>query len=323
MPGQSVVYTSAEAFQNYVRQYQMDLYRQLYYGFKTSFLATPFEGIKGQLILNESVISGNLAKRWSKTFAPVAAVEIKPRTLSTVLEKIDLSVVPQEYEASYLGAMRRKGQDPLDWPFEAFILSQVMAKLAQEQEYAIWQGDAAAVPSSNDLLSATFDGYLKIIADEVTATNLTEVTTGAIDSTNAVASFRTMWAEVSSAYKEMGVDIFCSYEIFDAYRINYKDDFGANPVETSVINEANYSAQGLRYELGGGNSQIIPIPGLEGSGRVIMTPRANLCYGMDSPSDQTFNFDTDTRELRYWMDFRMGCQIMIAKDGIMTVNDQA
>ena len=323
MPGQSVVYTSAEAFQAYVREYAPSLIRQLYYGFKTGMLVTPFEGIKGQLILTESVIANSLAKRWSKTFAPVAAVEMKPRKLEVVPQKIDLSVVPKEFEFSYLGMMRRKGQDPRDFPFEAYILTQILDKLAQEKEYAIWQGVAAAVAGSNDLLSETFDGFLQIVADEITATNLTPVTTGAIDSTNAVASFRTMWSEVSSAYKEMGVDIFCSYEIFDAYRINYKDDFGANPVETTVINESNYTAQGLRYELGGGNSSIIPIPGLEGSGRVIMTPRANLCYGMDSPSDETFNFDTDTRELRYWMDFNMGCQIMIAKDGIMTVNDQA
>lgn len=322
MAGESLIYTDAEAFQDYVRQHRMDLFKILLYGFTTAQLATPFDGVKGELVLTESIIQGSLAKRWSKGFNPVPAIKFKPRVLKTTLEKVDISVVPQEYEFSYLGLARRKGQDPKDWPFEGFILMQLLEQLSKEKENAIWHAEEAAVPADSDLLSETFDGYLKIIDDAVGA-DLTEITTGAIDENNAIASFRTMWKEVGSSYKKAGVDIMCSYDIFDAYRINYKEVFKANPVETSIINESGYSINGLRYELGAGNSNIIPIEGLEGSGRVIMTPRQNLGYGYDAPGDDTFRFKEEIRELRYWMDFRMGCQIMIPRDGIMTINDQA
>lgn len=322
MAGESVSYTAAEAFQDYIREFREDLFSQLFYGFKTSQLATPHEGVKGELVLTELQIGDNLVKRWSKTFAAVSgAVDFNPRVLATVLNKVDLSIVPQEYESSYLGMMRRKGQDPTDWPFQAYVLERLMAKIKQEMEYAIWQAEAAGSPSSNDYLRQTFDGYLTIIEDAIAATTITPVTTGAITSSNAVASFRLLWNELLDPYKESGVDFFCSYSLYDAYRINYKTLYGQHPNEV-VINDTDY--MGLQYELGGGQSMIIPVSGLSGSGRVVCTPRANLHYGVDAFEDfENFNVEQDTRELKFWMDFRMGAQIGILQDGILVVNDQA
>jgi hypothetical protein len=323
MAGESIKYTSAEAFQAYVRTYAMELFTKMFYGFKTSQIATPYEGIKGEHILTRLQIKDNLAKRWSKAFSGVEAAEPKPVTLKTVLNKVDLSIVPQEYESSYIGIMRQKGQNPRDWPFEAYILGQIMNKLNEEFEYAIWQGEEAAVAASTDYLRETFDGYLTLIADAITATDLTPVVTGAINSTNAVDQFQAMWAALPEAYKETGADFFCSYAVYDAYRIHYKNKYSANPVETPIVNNANYTAMGLQYELGGGNSKIIPIAGMSGSGRVVLTPQQNLTYGMDDPADVgSFNVEQEDRQLKFWLDFRMGAQIMINSDDAMVVNDQ-
>ena len=59
------------------------------------------------------------------------------------------------------------------------------------------------------------------------------------------------------------------------------------------------------------------------SGRVVITPRSNLVLGIDSPSDVMFNVKEEIRELRFWMDFRMGAQILMKRNGILVVNDQA
>lgn len=319
----SVSYTQPEAFQAYVREYSMDIFRKLYYGFKTAQLTSPFEGVKGQLVLNEAIITGNLIKRWTKNFEPVVAASIAPVILETALNKIDFSVVPQEYERSYLGKLRQKGQNPTDWPFEAFLLESVMKQANIEMEQAIWKGVKTGAPAVGDNLTVTFNGFLKLIADAVTATTLTPRVTGAITSSNAVTAFRNMWNFVGEAEKDQGVDILCSYAIYDNYRIHYKTLYGANPAETEVINNAGYAVTGMRFELGGGDTNIIPLPGLSGSGRVIMTPRGNLVHGMDSPSDLEWNSDQDVRTMRFWTDFRMGCQILMARDTIMTINDQA
>jgi len=317
----SVNHSYAESFQPYVRTYAEQMFCELFYGFKTASLAQMYEGIKGEHVITQLEIGDNLARRWNKSFEPVAdAATHKPRVLKTVLNKVDFSVVPQDYEFSYLGSLRQKGQNPADWPFQAYVMDKVLAKLQQEFETAVWKGQSAAVPAPGDYLRETFDGYLKHISDALTATDITAVVTGAITTGNIIEKLRLMWEAVSSVYKENGTDIMVSYTIYDMYRKAYKDAYKVDPAYT-MINSAGY--RGIEYELGNGNTRIVPINGMSGSGRVVITPRENLAIGIDSPSDVMFEVEQDKRELHFWMDFRMGAQILLQKDGILVVNDQA
>lgn len=318
--GDSLDYSRAEAFQDYVREFAEELFIEMFYGFKTADLATMHEGIKGEKIFTQLEVADNLARRWAKSFDPVEAAAFKPRKLKTVLNKVDFSIVPTEYESSYLGMFRKKGQSVEDWPFQAFIMEKVMAKLKQEFEVAAWQGVEESTPSAGDYLRQTFDGYLQVIADALTAGDIDAVTTGAISTSNVIDKLRLMWAEVDTVYKENGIDIFVPYAIYDMYRIAYKDAYKVDPAFLQVTN-AGYN--GIQYELGGGNAVMIPVNGMGSSGRVVMTPRANLAIGIDSPSDVMFNVEKEVRELKFWMDFRMGAQIMLQKNGILVVNDQA
>lgn len=313
-------FSSAEGYQAYVETFAEDLFTQLFFGFKTAQLATPHEGVKGRHIITELEVASNLATRWSAAFAGTSNLTPTPTILEVVTNKVEHSVIPQNFESNYLGILRRKGQSSDDYPFQAYMLDKLMRKLNSELEVAAWQGVAAGSPASTDLLRETFDGYLQIIADAITATTLTPVATGAITSSNAVAKFREMWAAVDTAYKDGGVDIFCSYSTYDNYRINYKDTYKVDPAFIQVT-DAGY--QGVQYELAGGNAQIIPIAGMGTSGRVVITPRENLHYGYDDLSDwMNFQFEKDHRQLDFWMDFNMGVAITMMRDGIITVNDQ-
>lgn len=317
----SLNFDQAQAFQDYVRTYAEDLFCEMFYGFKTADLARMFEGIKGEHVITQLEIGDNLARRWNKNFEAIAdAATFKPRVLKTVLNKVDLSVTPQDYEASYLGAYRKKGQNVGDWPFEAYVMSKIMAKLLQEFEVASWQAVAEASPSAGDYLRQTFDGYLQIIANAITAGDINPVATGALSGSNIIAKLRDMWSDVLSVYKENGTDILMSYELYDLYRIAYKDAYKIDPAYIQIT-ESGY--QGVQFELGNGNTRIIPVNGMAGSGRVVITPRENLALGIDSASDVMFNVEADKRELHFWMDFRMGAQILLPKDGILVVNDQA
>lgn len=318
--GDSLDYSRAAAFQDYVREFAEELFTELFYGFKTADLATIHEGIKGEKVFTQLEVADNLARRWAKSFDPTDAASFKPRKLVTVLNKVDFSIVPQEYESSYLGMFRKKGQSVTDWPFQAYIMEKVLAKLKQEFEVAAWQGVEEASPSAGDYLRQTFDGYLQILVEALAAGDIDAVPTGAITSSNILAKLREMWAEVLTQYKEGGMDIFMSYTLYDAYRIAYKDAYKIDPVFAQVTN-AGY--KGIEYELGAGNTRIIPINGMGTSGRVVITPRENLVLGIDSSSDVMFNTEQEVRELKFWMDFRMGAQIMIQKNGILVVNDQA
>lgn len=312
--------STAVALQAYVRDYAQELFTKMFYRFKTAELVSVEEGVKGQRILTNLKVGTGLSKRYSSTFAGKAdAAEFVPRTLTTVLNKAEFSFTPTELENSYLGWLRKSGQDPMDNPFEAYVMEKFTNALKMEMENAVWQGVAAGSPASTDLLAATFNGFKKIIADEITDMNITPITTTAITSTNAVAKFRLLWAGVDPAYQESGTAIICSMPVYDAYRINYKDLYHQAPT-TAPIAGTNY--EGMDYELGGGNTKIVCVPGLGSSGRVIVTPLENLVIGLDGAQDINWNVEQDHWNMDVFAAFRLGVQIRSIEAGVLVVNEQ-
>ncbi|MCB0636449.1 MAG: hypothetical protein KDC54_07510 [Lewinella sp.] len=314
-------FTDAAAYKAYVEDFAMQLFTRLFYGFRTSQLATPVEGVKGRHILTELIVNSGLAKRWAATFVGTANTSYKPYTLTVARNKVEHYVIPQEFESTYLGMMRRSGQDPTDYPFEAYTLGKILDQLAVELENAFWQGEAAVSPASTDLLAATFDGILTQVADAITATDLTETSTGVITEADVLDQFRALWAVVNTAQKNLGTDIFVSYPVYDLYRIKYKKTYGADPAYVKIDN-SNYE-QGIRYEMSS-TAQIIPIPGMGTSQRIIIMPRERLFFGYDALADWgNFRFEQNHRQLDYWCDFNFGALAVMLRDGACVVNDQA
>lgn len=310
----------ARSFQDYTRDFSDQLFTELFYNFQTADLVTTHEGVKGEKILTQLELGQNFARRWGKAFTPPAnLIAFKPRKIKTALNKVDFSITPQDYESSYLGQFRKKGQKLNDMPFEGYTMDKVLAKLNTEFEDAIWQAVESDTASDGDYLRETFDGYLKIIADEITAGTITPVATGAITQNDIIDQLRDMWEEVGVPYKNAGVDIMMSYSLYDTYRIAYKNAYKVDPAY-SMITASGY--EGILFELGNSKTRIIPVVGLGSSNRIIITPRENLHMAIDDPSDVMFNVEGVKRELHFWMDFRMGAQILIIQDGILVVNDQ-
>ena len=179
-------FSAAEAYKAYVEEIKEDLFKRLFFGFKTAQLVTPVEGVKGRMVLTELLLKDNLIKRWSQSFGGTDNASFDPLIIEVTKQKIENSVVPQLFENTYLGHLRQKGQSPTDFPFEAYILDAILSKSGEEMETAFWQGEAVAVPADTDNIIDTIDGVLHIIADLITATTITPVPTGAFTSANAL-----------------------------------------------------------------------------------------------------------------------------------------
>jgi hypothetical protein len=314
MAGETPTFTNAEGYQAYVEDFSADLLSKGFHSAPTAQRATAHEGVKGKLVLTELVL-GVLARRWNKSFNPVAGlVDFVPRTLDVERCKVELSFVPQEFESSYLGWVRRQGQNFDDLPFEGYIMMKVFEKFAQEKEVAMWQAVKSGSPAENDPMSDVFDGYLEIIADEITATNLTPVATptGAWTSSNIITTLESMYSQLDDSVKEDESECYLSYELFELYNRAYRD------------NHANYAERDHdgRVKLDFGNCFLRPTPGLSGSDRVAITFPGNLHYGYDSPMDETsLSFEQNKRAMDFWMDYNIGVQIGIIDDAYLVVND--
>ncbi|MEO7176354.1 MAG: hypothetical protein ABI002_11230 [Saprospiraceae bacterium] len=312
---QSLNLTDAAAYRAYVEQYSDEILQKMLFGFASAKHLKAFEGVKGKLVLTEMII-GNVIKRYSSTFAPTAnLIAFKPRVLETVTGKVDVAITPKEFEASYLGARRQKGQNSEDLPFEALIVGRLLEQMQKEYEIAVWKAVSAVSPAATDTLAMLTNGYLKIVADLIAATTKVPVVTGAITSANAYTNFHKIYNEgVDESLKDEPLFMFCAPNLANAYKINVFDSY------TKYLEKDATGNNKLLI----GDVTIIPTKGMAGSGRVILTPANNLLYGYDAPTDgTTLNIEQEKREIHMWTDLMFGVQIGIIDDGYLVVNDQA
>lgn len=302
--------TSAASFQAYVQDYYDQLLSKLYVGFDSANYCTSHEGVKGKIALTQLVI-GNLVKRYSSTFTVTQdAIDFIPRNLEVVNAKVDLSIVPKDFESTYLGMFRKKGQDSVDIPFEGYIIEGLLAQIAAEQEMAFHRAVTAVAPASTDLLAALFDGTKEIIKDEVG--NLSPVTTGALTSSNAFTAIESVFETVGSQYQSGGIEVFISPKTNIYAGKQYRADYGK-------YNDGNNEK---KSDWGIANLNPIVTPGFPDN-CILITPKENIHHGYDGPMDASMlNFEQEDRRIKMWADFNMGVNFGIINPELMGINNQ-
>lgn len=309
--------TDVAAYRDYVQDFGDQLISKAFYSPKTVGLATTHEGVKGKKTLTLLEISGELAVAWKSDFVKKDNVAVfKPRTLEVERNKIDLSFCPQDFEDTYLGMFRKKGQNPgEDMPFAGFTLDKILGKHAIDIDNALWKAvKAGSITPGTTPMSQTFDGYLEIIKDLITAGHAPVVTPGgAITLNNIVDLVESMWETLSDAYKETQVAVMMSWKNYQRYNQAYREQFG------KFVSDNKQGAMTLDF---GQNAVLYPMSGLSGSDRIIMTPIDNLHVGYDDfNADNMFEFEKNKRNIDFWLDFTIGCQIGLTDDDVLVVND--
>ncbi len=312
--------TAVAAYRDYVQDFSPDLIRRAFFTPKTTMYASLLEGIKGRITMTRLKTATGKAVAWKEDFQPATdAVTFSPRHLDVVAIKRDLSFIPEKFEQSYLGFMRRVGQNPgQDLPFEQFILESILSTHGEELESAFWAGQkATTVTPGTTVMAQCFDGFLEIIADAITATEIPAgavIATpgGAVTAANIVALLETMWNALGAGYKEGQVNIFMSWSNFQKYQQGYRDAFG------KYVSTNKDSTTTLDFSQ---NAILVPMPGMGNSNRIVMTPGRNLHVGFDLQSDQLFQMEQNKRAIDFWMDFKVGVQIAQTDEGALIVND--
>lgn len=282
-----------------------------------------YDDIKDEYPLPRLVLSDELVKPGNdKSFDPVEdAIDFDARILKVRDCKIDLQIFPADFEKSYLGKYKKPGSRGIDIPFEQFIFQQIILK-ARRAMYmkAIYKG---VYNASGTTTATTLDGFLKLIANEVTADNITPVVTGAITNTNCVDKCLMLYDVLSDEVKEEGVLQRVNSQIFDwVYRkINPVTNtalVGTDSLATTKMKRVNY------FDLPGGNITLVRESGLGASQKIITTTKDNLAIGVDSMDDDSnIEIQRDKRALNLLIDFKMGTQIADISPECLSVNDQA
>jgi hypothetical protein len=157
-----------------------------------------------------------------------------------------------------------------DW-INQVVAEEYLASVSNSAAYLGAYNAAGTTPA------AIATGWGTTIAAEITATNLTPITTTAITtSTLAGSEIAKVVAAVPVWMREKGYRVKCSYPVFDFYAAWYASTFGF---------QFNPDATG-RYRINNQNAFLEPESWMGTSQRVIATIDNNLVMGTDGDSVQ-------------------------------------
>lgn len=271
------------------------------------------------LTISDLVKPGNVT-----AFAPAGnELTFKARNLKVRDAKVDLLLYPAQLHKTWLGMYRKKGKgdDVMDLPFEAFIMQYIIQKVKENVHLlALYKGSYNAAGTTP---GATMNGFLTIIANEITATNITPITTGVITSANVSSKLFLVYDGLGEAYKSNETQMLVSPTIFDWYVRQFNPLTNATIVATDTAG-LDKTPKLNRVGLHGTNCVVVREPGLAGSQRIITTPKANMVFGTDSISDMAeIRVQEFERSLKLMMDFRIGAEFKEIHSRALAVNEQA
>jgi hypothetical protein len=259
---------------------------------------TPLANVADQQAILD-VAPGDIVKPYSATWEPAEdTIPINPRVLKVRPCKVEVRLDPIAYKSTYLGHFLQPGVTPENLPFEKFLMDKVISKAKEQIELkAIFKGVYNAAGTTP---GATLDGLEKIVTDEITATNITPVTIGAIDATNAVAKLELLFDEVPEEYQQLEWKMFVSPEVAMWYNRKYRTDYG----------NVTHNEMFTKKFIDGTNCQIVAMPGMAGQQRIHLSPKWNFYYGVDLESDMNrIHVQRDHWYLDVMMSFSVGVQI--------------
>ena len=289
------------ALGGYARQNKVDIFSKILTE-STSQYFTPITGAIDQLPLAK-LSTGSILKPYVAGGGFTAindALSFGARILNARRISADVEIVPLDLYNSWLGQLAgAPPASPFDIPFEQFVMDAISRQAIADLETGVWNGlfDNSGT-SAEDIMDGVEQLVLNAVTSgEIPAANVTAYT--AITSSNALAEFKKVKTKISAQYRNKPMYAFCSMAVYDAYMDDYQTSVGP------VVYNKDYT----QIFIEGTQTQIVPIPGLNGVNRIIVTPKENLVFGYDIEGGasniitQEFN-----RTIKVMMDFRAGVQ---------------
>lgn len=251
----------------YVEQNRDTVLRAVVLGGTTIKHMVPQTGIKTKAAINYLDVDPQFQDGRNCKFTPQeGGIELTQREIETGIIKVELEVCPDTLLGKYAEYLVRIDANEQDFPFERFIMEDIVAKINYKLEKAIWQGDKTS--ADGDLNK--FNGLLKLAAGEQ-ETITVEFAAGASAWDKIKAVILALPDEALDAGRTavfVGTDIFRNF-MLEVVEKNFYHYSGAQ-------NEAP-----KEFVFPGTDTVVVSTPGLSRTGIVYGTYERNLYYGCD------------------------------------------
>lgn len=255
---------------------------------------------------------------FQKAFTAKGTVSFTPYISNVFRLKVDFLLDNiDEIVDGYLNFMYDETKTRAEWPIAKYIIEfHLVPSMIEELNTALCRGSyVAPTPGTAGNSIDSMDGLQTIIADEITATNLVPIVTGAIASTDAVDKLETFADAIDPKYANKGGVILCSKTVERYYKTDYRASFG-----TTNDKDAKNNTKLDNY-----NISLVGVEGWGTSHRLLFTPtgaKGNLLYLYDKIfTPKTFQVQQDKRDVVMMADFHSGAGFNTLDE--VFVNDQA
>lgn len=298
----------------YWRVYEKQIWRKMFTDLEIEKYCRKVNGVTDEYVVPSSS-NTELLQPFQSGFTPKGTVSFNARINKVRQIKIDFLFEDlDDLYRSYLQFMADENRDRKDWPIVRYVVeNHIMPGMREELNQISATGNYAAptIGTPGAYLTST-DGFLTIIADEITATNLTPIVTGAVTVSNALDKFETFNDSMPVKYRDMAGIIFCSATMARYYQRDYRANFGAFNAQDAKDN----------LKLDATKKVIVGLESFEGSQRMLFTPQNNmLCMFDKIDVPNSFKFQEFDRTVKMLGDFKRGYGFGNLDE--VFVNDQA
>lgn len=254
-------------------------------------LATGVKGATALNLLDTTVVFGDgSACGWNEA----GASALSQRVLTPGAIKVNMSFCDKQLLKTWANYEVRVAAGQKTLPFEEDFVNGVIEGVKAQLEKEIWQGNTAT--------GSKFDGLVKIAE----AANVPSYD---------YASGATVASIVNGMYGKIKSEAFNKGEVVlymgkDMYR-TYIQELIANG-NLVITNALNDVAMPESILIPGTDVRVIPVGGLDGTGKAFASYRDNFVYGTDMAGDEEkfeFWYSQDNREFRLAIEFTAGVQV--------------
>ncbi len=317
MPGIDITALTA-SLGAYHRERSDELYSTLIERDHEMQLFQTIAGIKDEYVLTEVQLT-EIIQAYQKPWTPKGDVKFLPNILKLRRIKVDMELDPVDLERTWEGA-RIDGSLPEGQQLlEGYIFDYIMKRIKKDLRKVLILGQfVAPTPGTAGAAINTFDGiltqYLMALAGNLIDNPFHS---GPLTPSNIREMVEATYDNIDQDFKEEDLIMLMGADRLRWYKRDYRSEFGAN---------TDYNAPGkemVTATIDGTNTQMIPVPAMNGKDSLIITTRDNLKRLIDGTGeDKDFNlrFQVNRRIIEVLGDFKMGVGFPIIK-GLVWGND--
>lgn len=288
---------------NYVEEHNLPLLRNAVLGSRTTKEFNLFTDVKGATalnILNTQVVFGD---GYSCGWDNAGNSTLSQRIITPGYIKVNMDFCDKDLLKTWANYEVRVAAGQKTLPFEEDFITGVVENVNAALEKAIWLGDTST--GNTDPMTNKFDGVIKI------AENSSLAATYVYDaSTTVITAINDTIALLPYEAKSKG-EIVCyvGSDMYDAYIRELMANGNLVINLQTGFDSINRPAQMI---IPGTDVKLIPINGLNSTGRIFVSYRDNFIYGTDMVNDQEkfeLWYSKDNREFRLAIEFTAATQI--------------